>query len=153
MIKLLHKTGVALQSKQDYLGLLVSTLVPFTLFACVSSISKTAYSEDPVIVGKKVYERCQGCHSLTDNRTGPKHCGLFGRKAGTAQGYDYSDAMRNGKIVWDEATLDAFIKAPLQNLPGTTMGYAGVKNDNDRANLIAYLKQASHSPECKEHKQ
>ncbi len=125
-----------------------SMVLSATLLSCLVLLTNTAHAGDP-LTGKDIYNRCIGCHSFADNRTGPRHCNLFGRKAGTVQGFDYSDAMRNSKIVWNETTLDAFLKAPLQNIPGTIMGYAGVKNDRERADLIAYLKQASGSSECK----
>ncbi len=94
--------------------------------------------------GEEVYARCAACHAVEANRTGPQHCGLFGRRAGTAPGYDgYSKAMRASKWVWDEHTLDIFLKDPMKALPGTAMGYAGVKDDAERADLIAWLKEAS----------
>ncbi len=94
--------------------------------------------------GEQVYARCAACHAIEANRTGPQHCGLFGRRAGTAPGYDaYSKAMRDSKWVWDEKSLNIFLKDPMNALPGTTMGYAGVKNDTERADLIAWLKQAT----------
>lgn len=91
--------------------------------------------------GAKIYERCIACHSLDRNRTGPKHCGLFGRTAGTLEGYRYSPAMRESGIVWSEATLDAFLESPRDVVPSTKMGYAGIKDAQERADLIAYLKR------------
>lgn len=94
--------------------------------------------------GEQVYERCAACHAIEANRTGPQHCGLFGRRAGTASGFDtYSKAMRNSANVWDERSLDAFLAAPTQAVPGTTMGYAGVKDPRERADLIAWLREAT----------
>ncbi|MGP1629312.1 MAG: c-type cytochrome [Giesbergeria sp.] len=94
--------------------------------------------------GEEVYARCVGCHAIEGNRTGPQHCGLFGRRAGTAPGYDsYSKAMHQTKWVWDEHSLDVFLKDPMKAVPGTAMGYAGVKDDTERADLIAWLKEAS----------
>jgi len=92
--------------------------------------------------GKVVYERCLACHALAYDRTGPRHCGLFGRRAGSVPGFAYSAAMRRSAIVWDEKTLDLFLADPLKTVPGTSMGYAGVKDQAERADLIAYLKQA-----------
>ena len=94
--------------------------------------------------GQAVYERCQACHAIEQHRTGPAHCGLFGRKAGSAPGFEgYSAAMRQSGWVWTPATLDRFLKAPMQAMPGTSMGYAGVKDDGDRAALIAWLRLAT----------
>jgi cytochrome c len=92
--------------------------------------------------GAIVYERCQACHSLARNRTGPKHCGLLGRAAGSVAGFAYSPAMRGSGIVWDEAALDSFLADPRGVVPRTTMGYDGVKDAQQRADLIAYLATA-----------
>jgi cytochrome c len=93
--------------------------------------------------GEQIYHRCQGCHSIDRNRIGPMHKGLFGRKAGTVPGFNYSDAMKNSGIVWNEQTLDQFLQAPRKLVPGTKMTYAGVPDPQDRADLIAYLRQAT----------
>ena len=94
--------------------------------------------------GEDVYARCAACHAIEANRTGPQHCGLFGRRAGTAPGFDgYSKAMRASGIVWDEHTLDVFLQDPMKAVPGTAMGYAGVKDDKERAELIAWLREAT----------
>jgi cytochrome c len=94
--------------------------------------------------GEQIYERCAACHSIEANRTGPQHCGLFGRRAGTAPGYEgYSTAMRNSKIVWDVRTLDRFLQDPMKAVPGTAMGYAGIKDPRERADLIAWLRIAT----------
>ncbi len=95
---------------------------------------------DPA-AGEAAYSRCQGCHSLEYNRTGPKHCGVVGRHAGSVPGYEYSPAMRKSPFVWNEKTLDRFLADPLKAVPGTTMTYAGVPDAQDRADLIAFLKQ------------
>ena len=94
--------------------------------------------------GEQIYTRCAACHAIESNRTGPQHCGLFGRRAGTAPGFDtYSKAMRDSKIVWNEGSLDVFLQAPTLAVPGTSMGYAGVKDAQERGDLIAWLRQAA----------
>jgi cytochrome c len=94
--------------------------------------------------GEQVYARCAGCHSIDTHRTGPQHCGLFGRRAGTAPGFDgYSPAMRASGIVWNERSLDAFLQDPLRRVPGTSMGYAGIADAGERAALIAWLAEAT----------
>jgi cytochrome c len=90
--------------------------------------------------GEEVYSRCLGCHALEYNRTGPKHCGVVGRRAGSVPGYEYSPAMKKSGIVWNEKTLNRFLADPLKTVPGTTMTYAGVPEPQDRTNLVAYLK-------------
>jgi cytochrome c len=100
---------------------------------------------DPVR-GEKIYERCGACHAIDRDRTGPRHAGLFGRRAGSLPGFAYSPAMKKAGaagLIWNEETLDAFLQSPTKYVPGTRMGYAGVKNDQERADLIAYLKKAT----------
>jgi cytochrome c len=96
--------------------------------------------------GEEIYTRCMACHTLAHNRVGPRHCGLFGRKAGSVPNYAYSTAMKKYGVTWNEETLDRFIENPLKTVPGTKMGYAGVKDPQERADLIAYLKQATSDP-------
>ena len=98
--------------------------------------------------GEGIYSRCLACHALAYDRTGPRHCGLFGRRAGSVQGFTYSAAMKKSNIVWNEKTLNRFLASPLTAVPGTSMGYAGVPDNRERADLIAYLKQANGSPQC-----
>ncbi len=110
--------------------------------------SATPTVADPA-AGERVYARCMGCHSPDRNRTGPLHCGLFGRVSGTVKGYAYSEAMRDAAIIWNNKTLDHFLKAPLTAVPGTTMGFAGIADNDDRRNLIAWLATLSDaSPQC-----
>ena len=108
-----------------------------------------AANGDPVH-GAQIYQRCLACHSLEHNRSGPRHCGLFGRPAASLPDFNYSRAMKATGLTWDEATLDQFLENPLKAMPGTKMAYAGVKNPQERADLIAYLKKATLDPEiCK----
>jgi cytochrome c len=93
--------------------------------------------------GEALYARCQGCHSIERNRIGPMHRGLFGRAAGSVDGFNYSKAMKESGIVWDEATLDDFLAHPRETVPGTRMTYAGIADAQERADLIAWLKQAT----------
>jgi cytochrome c len=93
--------------------------------------------------GEKIYERCAACHSLERDRTGPHHEGVVGRRVGSVPGFNYSAAMKKagvGGMVWDAATLDRFLENPLKFIPGTRMGYAGIKDAQERADLIAFLK-------------
>ncbi|MDA0702735.1 MAG: cytochrome c family protein [Proteobacteria bacterium] len=92
-----------------------------------------------VELGAGLYDRCLACHSPARNRTGPKHCGVMDRTAGTLAGYRYSESMRESGIVWTAETLDAFLEAPRKFMPGTKMTYAGVPDPTDRVDLIAYL--------------
>jgi len=92
-------------------------------------------------VGKKVFIRCIACHSLTQNRVGPSLGNIFDEKAGSVEEFKYSDAMKNSDIIWNDDTLDNFLKAPREYIEGTRMTFAGIKKDSDREALIAYLKE------------
>ena len=117
------------------------------LFATALFASSAAWAADgDPARGEAVYQRCLACHSLEHNRVGPRHCGLFGRRAGSLPGYAYSAAMKKYGVTWNEETLDHFLQNPLQAVPGTKMGYAGVNDPQERADLIAYLKQATADP-------
>jgi len=96
--------------------------------------------------GEQIYSRCAACHAIEGNRTGPQHCGLFGRRAGTAPGFTgYSKAMRDSGMVWNARTLDRFLQDPMKAVPGTAMGYAGIKDAQERTDLIAWLQQATRA--------
>ena len=98
--------------------------------------------------GERIYGRCLACHALQYDRTGPRHCGLLGRKAGSVPGFDYSEAMKRSGIVWNAATLDRFLADPLGTVPGTTMGYPGIADARERADLIAWLRVATRAGEA-----
>jgi cytochrome c len=92
--------------------------------------------------GKQLYEsRCIGCHSIEENRAGPAHKGVYGRKAGLAKGFDYSPAVKSSRIIWNERTLDRWLTNPEATIPGNKMGFA-VPDPVDRADLIEYLRTA-----------
>ena len=97
--------------------------------------------------GQRVFnQQCRACHTLEKggaSPTGPNLHGVFGRKAGTAEGYEFSDAMKASGIVWDEATMADYNRDPKGKVPGTKMVFNGVKNAGQLADLVAYLKQAT----------
>lgn len=99
--------------------------------------------------GQTLYERCLACHALDYNRTGPKHCGLLGRQAGSLPGFDFTPALKNAGIVWTAKTLDRFLASPLAMVPETAMTYDGIEDAQERADLIAFLALARPgSPLC-----
>jgi len=111
-------------------------LTPFLLAPLI------AFGAGDPKAGEQVYSRCLACHAIEYDRTGPRHCGLIGRKAGSVPGFPYSEAMKKSGIIWNTKTLDRFIRDPLKTVPGTAMGYDGVKDPKERADLIAYLVAA-----------
>jgi cytochrome c len=93
--------------------------------------------------GAEIYEaKCGACHSLDQNRIGPKHRGVFGRKAGAVPDFHYTDALKKSGIVWNAKTLDTWLQSPVKMVPGTAMGFQ-LRNAQERADVIAYLKQQS----------
>src|SRR5918996_33900 len=89
----------------------------------IAGLAGAAADEGALRRGEQVYARGAACHAVESNRTGPQHCGLFGRRAGTAPGFTmYSRALRDSKIVWDARSLDVFLQDPMKAVPGTTMG-------------------------------
>jgi cytochrome c len=114
---------------------------------CVGAVASAAAAADAKR-GEQIYARCLACHALAYDRVGPRHCGLFGRRAGSVPGFDYSLAMKNSNITWSDKTLARFLAKPLAVVPGTTMTYDGVPDARDRSDLIAYLRLAGASAEC-----
>lgn len=101
----------------------------------------SALAGDPA-AGQVVFKaQCAACHSVTPgkNLTGPSLAGIIGRKTGTIEGFRYSAANKAATLTWDEAHLDPYLKSPKTVIPGTTMTYAGLKDDTKRADLIGYL--------------
>jgi len=115
------------------------------LFACAAAVmfSPSAMAQDAA-AGEKVFAQCRACHQVgptARNLVGPKLNGLFGRKSGTIEGYNYSDANKKSGITWDEAVFAEYIKNPRAKIPGTKMIYAGLKDEKRINDLTAYLKQ------------
>lgn len=108
----------------------------------------SAHAAPDAVRGEQIYARCQACHALATDRVGPRHCGLFGRLAGSVAGFAYSPAMKNSGLVWNEKTLDRFLAQPMAVVPGTAMTYDGVKDPQERADLIEYLRRANESAAC-----
>ena len=102
--------------------------------ACASGLTGDANR------GETLYEACQDCHSLDKNDVGPRHRGVFGRKAASLPDYDYSDALKSANIVWNEETLDKWLTDPQAVAPGAKM-FFHLDNPHDRADVIAYLKE------------
>jgi cytochrome c len=91
--------------------------------------------------GEKTFALCSGCHAIDQkNRpTGPHLSGIYGRKAGTAEGYRYTQALKASGITWDEKNLDQYLEDPAKRIPGTSMPVQ-MSNQKERADLIAFLK-------------
>ena len=119
------------------------SLAAFVLAAAV--FSGPVLAEGDVVKGEKVFRKCKACHVVDEreNRVGPHLVGLFGRTSGSIDGYKYSEAMREAAITWDEETLTAYLENPRGYVKGTKMAFGGLKKKQDRADVVAYLKQAT----------
>ncbi len=120
------------------------------MFALAAALvaSAPAHAQDAA-AGEKVFAQCRACHQVGDsakNAVGPVLNGLFGRKAGSVEGYSYSAANKNSGITWDEATFAEYIKDPKAKIPATKMIYAGLKDEKRINDLIAYLHQFDTAP-------
>ena len=109
--------------------------------AALTALSCGAWADCDVETGKRVYNKCVACHSLEAgvHMMGPSLYGLFGRTAGTVEGFVYSEAMVGAGFVWDRQTFASYIENPMQFLPGTTMPFAGIRKPEQREALGCYL--------------
>ena len=96
--------------------------------------------------GERVFNKCKACHKLEDgaNGTGPYLFGVVGRQVASAAGFgSYSGSLAPVAETWTPQELNAFLESPASYAPGTTMAFSGLKKPEDRANVIAYLKEAA----------
>lgn len=121
------------QSYRIAISSLMLMAAPFVMAQSTTTAAGTA------LKGKEIYDaRCSACHSVDDNRVGPMHLGVFGRKAGSVKSYRYSVALSKSKVIWNADTLTAWLTNPEALIPGQRMGYA-MDNAQDRDDVVAYL--------------
>ncbi|KAI94280.1 cytochrome C [Rhodomicrobium udaipurense JA643] len=104
--------------------------------------SASAYAAGDPVKGEQVFKQCKICHQVGPTAkpgVGPVQNNVVGSKAGTRPGFNYSEAMKNSGLTWDEATLDKYLENPKAIVPGTKMVFVGLKNPQDRADVIAFL--------------
>ena len=123
------------------------TVLGFGLAIVIALGSPAAFAEGDVAAGAKVFKKCRACHTVDKggkHKIGPNLHGIFGRKVGAAEGFKrYSKALKESDIVWDEEALDNWLKQPKDFIKGNKMPFAGIKKEDDRANLIAHLKEVT----------
>jgi cytochrome c len=111
------------------------------LFA--TALAVPAHAQDAAAGEQSFKKICSACHNPTvegPRKLGPSLFKVIGRKAGTLDGYKYSNAKRDPDLVWTPEKLDPYLTNPREFMPGTTMAYTGLKNPTERANVIAYLQ-------------
>jgi len=109
----------------------------------VSTMASAANTVTPVQRGERLYRRCVACHTLGQgekHKVGPNLYGVFGQIAGSKEDFNYSKAMKASEIIWTEETLDAYLARPRDYIPGNRMSFVGLKKEEDRAAVIAYMK-------------
>ena len=119
---------------------------PAALLAFVAALTPASAIAADVAAGQAIFARCKICHTVEAggrSGVGPNLHGIFGRKAGSLDGFTYSEAMKNSGITWDDDTIRQYLNDPKNFIPGNKMAFPGIKNDADLANLLAYLKQAT----------
>ncbi len=115
------------------------------------ALADTALAEGDAAKGEKVFRKCKACHAVGEgakNKVGPQLNGVIGRAAGTGEDFKYSKAMiAKGEdgLVWEEETLTEYLRKPKDYIPKNKMAFAGLKKDDDLADVIAYLKQFSEA--------
>lgn len=118
------------------------------LMVAIGMLIATSANAGDATNGKNIYnKKCKVCHSLEvgKNKVGPSLGNLFGREAGSVDGYRYSKAMKGSTVVWDEQTLDEFITKPRKFIPRNKMPFSGLKKKEQRDDLIRYLRTKSGS--------
>lgn len=122
------------------------TIAVAMAFSGVLAGQAMALEPGDATAGAKVFKKCQACHSIVaadGNKIGPNLHGVIGRKSGSKEDFNYSDAMKAAGVVWDEATLEKYLRDPKGFVPKNKMAFAGVKKDSDLANVIAFIKEES----------
>lgn len=118
------------------------TLVKFAGIAALGlvTLATPAVAQDAE-KGAKVFRKCKACHKMEEgkNAVGPSLYNIVGREAGSVEGFKYSSAMLESGLTWDEETLASFLKKPKDLVKGTKMAFAGLRKDDQIADVIAYL--------------
>lgn len=106
-------------------------------------IVQTASAMSPMERGAKLYKRCRACHTLEEggkHKVGPNLWNVYGAKAGSKEGFNYSKAMAASEVIWDDTTLDAYIQKPSAFMKGNRMSFVGIKKAEDRDAVLLYMK-------------
>src|SRR6202163_3331314 len=117
-------------------------MLRFLFAAGIIVMAPFAASAQDAGAGKKAFAKCAVCHMIgpgATNKVGPNLSGVIGRKAGTEEGFAYSDPMKNAGWVWDEAIFKDYITDPKKKVPGNKMMFPGVKDENERDDIYDYV--------------
>ena len=119
--------------------------VLLALAACDGGGGGGGEADSTFAQGREVFRRCTACHVTTaeENKVGPHLVGLFGRVAGTVDGFRYSEVMRESGVIWTEETLRSYLRDPRRDMPGNRMAFPGIRRDEDLTALIHYLRNVT----------
>jgi cytochrome c len=126
---------------------MVARCLPTAIIAGALALTSTAaLAQGDAAEGEKVFNKCKACHAVDEpqNKIGPHLVGIFGRPAGSVEDFNYSDAMKESGVTWNEETIAAYLADPRGYIKGNRMALAGLKEE-EIADLIAYLKEESAS--------
>lgn len=117
-------------------------LLGLATIAAIGLTAGAARADGDPALGKTAFNKCAACHSIKEgeNKIGPSLHGVVGRPSHSIEGFNYSEAMKAYNVTWDSATLDHYLADPRGVVNGTKMIFVGLKKDDERANVIAYLE-------------
>ena len=115
---------------------LAAALVTLTL-----AYGQPARADGDAAKGEKVFAKCKACHEIASdkNKVGPTLHGVIGRKAGTVEGFKYSEAMAGADVTWDATTIAEYVAKPKDFIPGNKMAFVGLKKEDEIEDLVAYI--------------
>jgi cytochrome c len=119
---------------------------PAALLAFVAALTPASAIAADVAAGQAIFARCKICHTVEAggrSGVGPNLHGIFGRKAGSLDGFTYSEAMKNSGITWDDDTIRQYLNDPKNFISGNKMAFPGIKDEIELSNLLAYLHEAA----------
>lgn len=125
----------------------VKSALTIITFAAATALAGPALAEGDAAAGKKVFNKCKACHTVEEgkNRVGPSLFNIMGRQPASVEGFRYSKAMEEfgASHTWDDETLHTYLEKPKDLVPGTKMAFVGLNKQEDRDDVIAYLKEFS----------
>lgn len=115
--------------------------------SALGSLSAQAADACDMTAGQQAFEtKCSACHALAEHKVGPRLQDVFGRKAGSAEGFAYTPALEQAGFHWDTEQLDAFLGNPMGLLPGTAMAFGGLRNNEERQAVVCFLRKQGAKP-------
>jgi cytochrome c len=120
------------------------SMLTLAMSVAFTALAGSALAAGDPAAGEKVFNKCKACHQVGEtakNAVAPQLNGLDGRKAGSVEGYNYSDALKSSGITWDEASFKEFVKSPKAKVPGTKMVFPGLASEKDQEDVWAFLGQ------------